>query len=185
MFSYEHTLCALYYTGCSYIINQEDSGNNHRWALAQSCASADYLSVFHSFTQTLTNARRTMAAVTTSAGTRWAHSNAAARKATNCSLMNGRAKVSNWQLSITHTSELKSPQCCLLVLLTQMWDLNITPKLNAFAFLMMSFMTLSWSEKIKHGQPPLCAQPISHQSHRLLSFLWIWWIWNQEGANDE
>lgn len=46
-------------------------------------------------TQTSMNAWRTMAAVITSAGTQWAPSNAAARKATNCLLMNGHAKVSD------------------------------------------------------------------------------------------
>ncbi len=58
----------------------------------------DGLSVFHSVifsTQISTNARRTTEAVITSAGTQWAPSNAAARKATNCSLMNEHAKVNH------------------------------------------------------------------------------------------
>ena len=42
-----------------------------------------------------------MEAAITSAGTQWAPLNAAARKATNCSLMSGRAKVSAQQLLLT------------------------------------------------------------------------------------
>lgn len=57
------------------------------------------VSLLYFSVQTLTSARRTTGAAITSAGTRWAPSSAAARKATSCWPTSGRVKVSSqcWQ----------------------------------------------------------------------------------------
>lgn len=79
----DHDLNAIYHTSC------------RCEACGLSCAFTNAVHSLVFSTQTSMNAWRTMAAVITSAGTQWAPSNAAARKATNCSLMNGHAKVSD------------------------------------------------------------------------------------------
>ncbi len=86
---------------CSCFVNEVDSSGHDRvegHGLRFNTNMCSYLSVFHSFissVQISTNAKKTMEVVITSAGTRWAPSNAAARKATNCLLMSGHAKVSD------------------------------------------------------------------------------------------
>lgn len=75
--------------------------------------------------QTLTNARRTTEAAITSAGTRWAPSNAAARKAINYLPMSGHAKVSDGQLSFTQILNV-SPSSQYWFYQAQSWWLVIT-----------------------------------------------------------
>lgn len=63
-----------------------------------------FFNFFSFFPQTSMSAWRTTEAATTSAVTQWDLLNAAAKRATNFSLMNGRVKVSEWPAAFSATS---------------------------------------------------------------------------------